>query len=94
MENRCTISSPSEGTLEIYLELQDVARLIYDNRFILRNMKKQLSSLLTNKHKSMNKKELLSAFEGFLEELVYKSTISLSRRLYPTGRSRAGDRLN
>jgi hypothetical protein len=52
----------------LYLELQDVARLIYDNRIYLRNMKKQLSSLLTNKHKNMNKKELLGAFEGFLEE--------------------------
>ncbi len=42
----------------------------------------------------MNKKELLNAFEGFFDELVYKSTISLSRRLYPTGRSHVGDRLN
>jgi hypothetical protein len=68
MENRCTISSPNEDPLEIYLELQDAARLIYDNRIYLRNMKKQLSSLLTNKHKNMNKKELLSVFEGFFEE--------------------------
>ncbi len=68
-ENRCTVSNPDEDQLELYLELQDVARLIYDDRFILRNMKKQLSSLLTNKHKNMNKKELLSAFEGFFEEL-------------------------
>ena len=68
MENRCTINSPSEDPLELYLELQDVARLIYDNRFILIDMKKQLSSLLANKHKNMNKKELLSAFEGFFEE--------------------------
>jgi hypothetical protein len=67
-ENRCTISNPGEDQLELYLELQDVARLIYDNRIYLRNMKKQLSSLLTNKHKNMNKKELLGAFEGFLEE--------------------------
>ena len=72
MENRCTISSPSEDPLEIYLELQDVARLIYNNRSILRNMKKQLSSLLTNKHKNMNKKELLNAFEGFFEEPACK----------------------
>jgi hypothetical protein len=75
-ENRCTISSPGEDQLELYLELQDVARLFYDNRGYLRNMKRQLSSLLTNKHKNMNKKELLNAFEGFFEELVYKSTIS------------------
>jgi hypothetical protein len=68
MENRCTISSPNEDPLEIYLELQDAARLIYNNRIYLRNMKKQLSSLLTNKHKNMNKKELLSVFEGFFEE--------------------------
>jgi hypothetical protein len=67
MENRCTISSPNEDPLEIYLELQDAARLIYNNRIYLRNMKKQLSSLLTNKHKNMNKKELLSVFEGFLK---------------------------
>jgi hypothetical protein len=67
-ENRCTISNLDEDQLELYLELQDAARLIYDYRFILRNMKKQLSSLLTNKHKNMNKKELLSVFEGFFEE--------------------------
>ncbi len=73
--NRCTINNPGEDQLELYLELQDVARLIYDNRFSLRNMKKQLSSLLTNNHKNMNKKELLSAFEGFFEELgLHKNT--------------------
>jgi hypothetical protein len=49
--------------------------IVYDNRFILRNMKKQLSSLLTNKHKNMNKKKLLNAFEGIFEELVYKATL-------------------
>ena len=38
-ENRCTISNPCEDQLELYLELQDVARLIYDNRFILIDMK-------------------------------------------------------
>ncbi len=66
--NRCTISNPGEDQLKLYLELQDVARLIYDNRVYLRNIKKQLSSLLTNKHKNMNKKELLRAFEDFFED--------------------------
>lgn len=75
MENRCTISNPGEDQLELYLELQDVARLIYDDRFILRNMKRHLSSLLTNKHKNMNKKELLSVFEGFFEESGCKKQI-------------------
>ncbi len=75
-ENRCTISNPGEDQLERYLELQDVARLIYDNRFILRNMKKQLSLLITKKNKNMNKKELLSVFEDFFEELgLYKNQV-------------------
>ncbi len=65
--NRCSISSPRKDLLELYLEIQDVARLIYDHRVFLRNMKKYACSLLTNKHKSMNKKDLLSAFENFFE---------------------------
>lgn len=72
-ENRCSISSPSGDLLELYLEIQDVARLIYDYRISLRNIKKDACSLLTNKHKSMNKKDLLSAFENFFEISITKN---------------------
>ncbi len=70
MENRCTISSPNDDLLELYLELQDVARLIYDNRVYLRNIKKCVTPLLTGKHKAMNKKDLLSAFEDLFEAAI------------------------
>ena len=72
-ENRCSISSPSGDLLELYLEIQDVARLIYDYRISLRNIKKDACSLLTNKHKSMNKKDLLSAFENLFEISITKN---------------------
>src|SRR3990172_7668430 len=67
-DERCFISSPGGDILELYLEIQAVARLIYDNRIFLRNSKKQVCSLLTDKHKSMNKKNLLNAFENYFEE--------------------------
>ena len=67
-DERCSISSPGGDLLELYLEIQDVARLIYDNRDFLRNSKKQVCSLLTDKHKNMNKKELLGVFEDYFEE--------------------------
>ncbi len=66
-ENRCSINSPSGDILELYLEIQDVARLIYDYRIPLRNIKKHACSFLTNKHKNMNKKDLLGIFEYFYE---------------------------
>lgn len=70
LENRCTISGPSGGPLELYRELQEVARLIYDNRVLLKKIKKQVASLLTSKHKGMNKKDLLIAFEEFFETSI------------------------
>ena len=68
-DERCFISSPGGDIMELYLEIQNVARLIYDNRIFLRNSKKQICSLLTDKHKSMNKRNLLNAFECYFEEL-------------------------
>ena len=68
-DERCFISSPGGDQLELYLEIQNVARLIYDNRVFLRNNKKQICSLLTDKHKSMNKRNLLNVFECYFEEL-------------------------
>ncbi|HEY4482167.1 MAG TPA: hypothetical protein VI489_04875 [Candidatus Brocadiaceae bacterium] len=68
-DDRCFISSPGGDILELYLEIQNVARLIYDNRIFLRNSKKQICSLLTDKHKSMNKRNLLNVFECYFEEL-------------------------
>jgi hypothetical protein len=67
LDNRCTISSPGKDILEMYLEIQEVARLIYHYRDSLINIKKHISSLLTNEHKKMNKKNLLNAFEGFFD---------------------------
>lgn len=72
-ENRCTICSPSNDSLELYLEIQEVARLIYDYEDFLRKIKKECCALLTDKHKSMNKKELLCTFEGLFEESMDKS---------------------
>ncbi|GJQ60461.1 MAG: hypothetical protein D8M57_14375 [Candidatus Scalindua sp. AMX11] len=66
-ENRCTISSPSKDLLELYLEIQEVARLIYKSRDFLRNIKKECCALMTDKQKSMNKKDLLCTFEGLFE---------------------------
>ncbi|UJS18991.1 MAG: hypothetical protein L3J17_08040 [Candidatus Jettenia sp.] len=66
-DERCSISSPCKDFFELYLEIQNVARLIYDNRIILRNIKKQVCSHLTDKHKSMNQKELLNIFESYFE---------------------------
>jgi hypothetical protein len=69
-ENRCTIGSPSKNLLELYLEIQEVARLIYEYGDFLRNIKKECCALLTEKHKRMNKKELLCAFEGLFENSI------------------------
>ena len=54
----------------MYLEIQEVARLINHYRESLINIKKQVSSLLTNEHKKMNKKNLLNAFEDFFDESI------------------------
>jgi hypothetical protein len=67
LDNRCTISSPGKDILEMYLEIQEVARLIYHYRESLINKKKHVLSLLTNEHKKMNKKNLLNAFEIFFD---------------------------
>ena len=67
LDNRCTISSPGKDILEMYLEIQEVARLIYHYRDSLINIKKHVSSLLTNEHKKMNKKNLLKAFEDLFD---------------------------
>ncbi len=69
-DNRCSISSSSKDQLELYLEIQDVARLIYDNRITLMEIKKQVCSSLTDKHRSMNRKELLNVFEGYFDESI------------------------
>lgn len=72
-DERCSIRSPNGNLLELYLEIQDVARLIYNYRISLRNIKKQVCSLLTAKHKNMNQKELLNTFEGYFGESMSKS---------------------
>ncbi|OHB92108.1 MAG: hypothetical protein A2Z57_01115 [Planctomycetes bacterium RIFCSPHIGHO2_12_39_6] len=69
---RCSIGSPKGDYLELYLEIQAAARLIYDNRVLLRDTKKQVCPLLTNKHKGMNKKALLKVFEEGFEEATNK----------------------
>ncbi|HHT9111444.1 MAG TPA: hypothetical protein ACFYDZ_09845 [Candidatus Brocadiaceae bacterium] len=69
-DERCSIRSPGRDILESYLEIQNIARLLYENRIYLRTLKKQVCSLLTDKHKNMNQKELLSTFETYLEELL------------------------
>ena len=70
LDNRCTISSPGKDILEMYLEIQEVARLIYHYRDSLINIKQHVSSLLTNEHKKMNKKNLLNAFEDFFDATI------------------------
>jgi hypothetical protein len=72
-DERCSISSPSGDHLELYLEIQEVAQLIYDSRIYLRNIKKQACSLLTDEHKNMNQKELLRVFEGYFEESITRT---------------------
>ena len=67
LDNRCTISSPGKDIMEMYLEIQEVARLIYNYRDSLVNIKQHVTSLLTNEHKKMNKKNLLNAFEDFFD---------------------------
>ena len=70
LDNRCTISSPGKDIMEMYLEIQEVARLIYNYRDSLVNIKQHVTSLLTNEHKKMNKKNLLNAFEDFFDAAI------------------------
>lgn len=69
-DNRCSIRSPSGNYLELYLEIQSVARFVYTNRDVLTAMKMKLSPLLTDAHKSMNQKTLLNTFENFVITFV------------------------
>ncbi|MCP5002897.1 MAG: hypothetical protein GY941_02955 [Planctomycetes bacterium] len=69
-ENRCTIGSPGNDLLKLYLEIQEVARLINENKWLLGSVKKECCTQLTGKHKSMNKKDLLCAFESLFENSI------------------------
>ncbi len=73
--SRCTIRSPGKDILEMCLEIQEVARLIYNYRAFLKSVKKHMASHLTDKHKSMNKKNLHNAFEDFFEAAIAKNQI-------------------
>jgi hypothetical protein len=72
LDNRCTISSPENNIMEMYLEIQEVARLIHQYRSSLINIKQHVASLLTNEHKKMNKKNLLNIFEGLFDATIDK----------------------
>lgn len=75
LDSRCTIRSPGKDILEMYLEIQEVAKLIYNYSVSLKKIKKYMSSSLTIKHKSMNKKNLLNAFEDFFDEAIVEKQI-------------------
>lgn len=72
-DERCSIRNPNGELLTLYLEIQDVARFIYDHRNILRTIKKQVCSQLTAKHKNMKQKELLNTFKDYFEESMAES---------------------
>jgi len=72
LDNRCTISSPGNDIMEMYLEIQEVARIIHQHRSSLINIKQHVASLLTNEHKKMNKKNLLNTFERFFDATIDK----------------------
>ena len=72
LDNRCTISSPRNDIMEMYLEIQEVAGLIHQYRSSLINIKQDVASLLTNEHKKMNKKNLLNSFEGLFDATIDK----------------------
>ena len=61
----------------MYLEIQEVARLIYHYRDSLINIKKHVLSLLTNEHKKMNKKNLLNSFEDLFDATLTESRLNL-----------------
>jgi len=72
LDNRCTISSPGNDIMEMYLEIQEVAGLIHQYRSSLINIKQDVASLLTNEHKKMNKKNLLNTFERLFDATIDK----------------------
>ncbi len=72
LDNRCTISSPGDDIMEMYLEIQEVARIIHQYRSSLINIKQHVASLLTNEHKKMNKKNLLNTLEGLFDATIAK----------------------
>ena len=72
LDNRCTISSPRNDIMEMYLEIQEVAGLIHQYRSSLINIKQDVASLLTNEHKKMNKKNLLNTFERLFDATIDK----------------------
>lgn len=78
LDNRCTISSPGNDIMEMYLELQEVARLLYNHRDSLVNIKRYVISLLTNEHKKMNKKNMLISFEDFFDEAISENQSDMS----------------
>ncbi|MBM4055722.1 MAG: hypothetical protein FJ264_13880 [Planctomycetes bacterium] len=65
-DDRCFIRHPRGDLLELYLEIQKVASLLYRNMALLRNIKKQVCLLLTDNHKSTHQKKLLNIFEEYL----------------------------
>lgn len=72
-DERCSIRSPNGEFLTLCLEIQDVARFIYDHRGILRKIKKKVCSHLTARHKNMKQKELLNTFKGYFDESMAES---------------------
>jgi hypothetical protein len=78
LDNRCTISSPGKDIMEMYLEIQEVARLIYNYRDSLVNIKQHVTAILTNEHKKMNKKNLLNAFEDFFDTAITENQSNIS----------------
>ncbi len=70
LDNRGTISSPGDDTLEMYLELQEIARLTYKYRDSLVSIKQHVASHLTDEHRKMNKKNLLNAFDDFFDAVI------------------------
>ncbi|BBO16903.1 conserved hypothetical protein [Candidatus Brocadia pituitae] len=71
-DERCIIRHPRGNLLELYLEIQEVARLLYDNKILLRSIKREGCDLLTHKHKDMNQKEVLNTFEGYFAGSIAK----------------------
>lgn len=71
-DERCIIRSPKGNLLKLYLEIQEVARLLYDNKNLLRSIKREGCALLAHKHKDMHQKELLNTFEGYFAGSITK----------------------
>jgi hypothetical protein len=73
-DKRCSISSPKCDNLGLYLEIQQVARILYDNRVFLRNAKRRAASMLSYEQRNMSHKKLLDALEGYIEDAVAVAT--------------------